>query len=227
MTQLTISPAALDLIKAFEGCKLEAYRCPAGVWTIGYGATGPEVRQGLRWTQRQADERLAADVERFALGVRRLLTRIPTPDELGAMTSLAFNIGLGAFGKSTVLRKFNAGDKAGAAAAFALWNKAGGKVLQGLVRRRAAEADLFLSDAPDEAMPQKVEPSADSLMKSTSAKAGAVVAGLAIAQQTVQQVEGIWGSLRGLGIDPQTLFAALIIAAAGVVIYRAFARRRG
>lgn len=137
---------AVAIIKRWEGCRLTAYPDPGtggDPWTIGWGATGPGIRKGVRWTQAQADDRLAQDVERFMAGVRASLARAPADNELGAMTSLAYNIGLGAFRKSTLLRLFNAGDKAGAAAQFGRWNKAGGRVMNGLVRRRAEERSVF------------------------------------------------------------------------------------
>jgi len=133
----------MALIKRWEGCRLVAYKCPAGVWTIGWGSTGPGITEGVRWTQAQADERLARDVEKFMVGVRKLLRRPVTEAQLGAMTSLAYNIGIGAFGSSTLLRLFNAGQTDLAGAQFAVWRRAGGKVLPGLVNRRADERRVF------------------------------------------------------------------------------------
>ena len=140
---MTALAHAMALIKRWEGCRLVAYKCPAGVWTIGWGATGPGITEGVRWTQAQADERLARDVEKFMVGVRKLLRRPVTEAQLGAMTSLAYNIGLGAFAGSTLLRLFNAGQTDLAAAQFAVWRRAGGKVLSGLVNRRADERRVF------------------------------------------------------------------------------------
>jgi lysozyme len=148
----------MDLIRRFEGLALRPYICPAGHLTIGYGhtnlaGTGPVVLPGDVWTPAQADAVLAATLADFAGRIWPLLTRAPTPGQWGAMVSLAYNIGVSAFARSTVLARFNAGDDAGARAAFALWNKAGGRVLRGLVARRAAEAALFAQDpgavAPD------------------------------------------------------------------------------
>lgn len=140
---MSAQDVALGLIKPFEGCKLRAYKCPAGVWTIGWGATGPGITEGVVWTQAQADARLAQDVAKFLAGVRAAVKAPATANQLGAMTSLAYNIGLDAFRKSTLLRLFNAGDAKGAAAQFPRWNKAGGKVLPGLTRRRAADRAKF------------------------------------------------------------------------------------
>lgn len=142
---MNVGPRALALIKHFEGCKLNAYKCPAGIWTIGYGDTGAHVHNGLCWTQSEADAALKARLEsEFCPAVAKLGDA--NPAQFGAMTALAYNIGVGAFGRSSVARLHKAGNHDGAAGAFAAWNKAGGKVLPGLVRRRAAEAALYRSD---------------------------------------------------------------------------------
>lgn len=140
---MTALAQAMALIKRWEGCHLAAYLCPAGAWTVGWGSTGPGIRNGTRWTQAQADERLAQDVEKFMGGVRSRITRSVTESQLGAMTSLAYNIGLDAFGKSTLLRLFNEGKTELAAKQFDVWRRAGGRVLQGLVNRRADERRVF------------------------------------------------------------------------------------
>lgn len=138
-------PRAIALMHHFEGCKLTAYRCPAGIWTIGYGDTGAHVKPGLVWTQAQAD---AAFVDRLARefepGVMRAIgDAATTPGQFGAMVALAYNIGVGAFSRSSVAKRHVAGDHAGAGAAFLMWNKAGGRVLAGLTRRRTAERLLY------------------------------------------------------------------------------------
>lgn len=143
-TTKQIGAKGLALIKSFEGLRLTAYKCPADVWTIGYGSTGPHVKPGLTITEAQADKLLQDDLDRFEACVA---SHAPdaNQDQFDAMVSLAFNIGTGAFEKSTLLRKFRSGDKAGAAAGFAAWVNAGGRKLNGLVRRRAAERALFVS----------------------------------------------------------------------------------
>jgi lysozyme len=138
-----MNDAGIELIKSFEGLRLKAYRCSAGVLTIGYGHTSG-VTEGQEIDEAEAERLLREDIAEFEAGVSRVATD-PTPNQFSAMVSLAFNIGLAAFGRSTVLRKHNAGDHADAAEAFMLWNKAGGRVLQGLIRRRAAERALYLS----------------------------------------------------------------------------------
>lgn len=146
-----VPASALSLIKQFEGCKLTAYPDPGSggdPWTIGWGSTGPGIKKGVTWTRAQADTRLVEDVRRFADGVRSALDGAATTDnQLGAMISLAYNVGLANFGGSTLLKKHKAGDYAGAAAEFARWNKAAGKVMAGLTRRRAAEAALYRGQA--------------------------------------------------------------------------------
>lgn len=139
------SPKGLALIKRWESLRLKAYVCPAGVLTIGYGHTG-DVEPGHEISSHQADVILALDLERFEEGVSSLCAGLTlTQGQFDALVSLAFNIGLGALGKSTLLRKLRGGDVAGAAAQFAVWRNAGGKVLAGLVARRADERELFLS----------------------------------------------------------------------------------
>ncbi len=138
----TSSRAGLGLIKTSEGCKLSAYLCPAGHWTIGYGRT-TNVKKGDTCTQAQADAWLLQEYDAFERKVRALLKVPVTENQLGALVSFAYNVGDGALGSSTLLRLLNAGDYAGAAAQFARWNKAAGKALAGLTKRRAAEAALF------------------------------------------------------------------------------------
>jgi len=136
---------AIPLIKEFEGCKLKAYKCPADVWTIGYGHTDG-VKEGDEITQQEADRLLAGDVELFTTGVQRLVHSDINRNQLGALVSFSFNVGLGNLRHSTLLRMVNAGDFVGAADQFLRWNKAGGKVLAGLTRRREAERQLFLKE---------------------------------------------------------------------------------
>ena len=139
---MQISKVGLDLIKQFEGLYLNSYRCPAGIPTIGYGHTAG-VAMGQTITQQQADDYLRRDVRQFERAVSRQVTVPLTQGQFDALVSFAFNLGEGALAQSTLLRLLNAGDYAGAAAQFDRWNKAAGRVLPGLVRRRAAERALF------------------------------------------------------------------------------------
>lgn len=140
---MRISDTGIALIKKFEGYSLTAYRCPAGVWTIGYGHTGG-VKKGDYITREQAEKLLREDLRAFERGVRSRLTVDVNQNQFDALVSFAYNVGVIALSKSTLLRKLNSGDFEGAAAEFPRWNKASGKVLKGLVKRRKAEQDLFL-----------------------------------------------------------------------------------
>lgn len=149
---MEINEAGLALIKQFEGLALTAYRCPADVPTIGYGhtrtVTDAHVRSGYRITEEAAEALLRDDLREAERAVEGHIQRPMTPNEFAAMVSLAFNIGAANFRSSSVARLFNDGDKVRSARAFELWNKitvSGKKVVSaGLVRRRAAEAALFL-----------------------------------------------------------------------------------
>lgn len=142
---MNVGPRAKALIKSYEQCRLTAYLpTPNDVPTIGWGTTGADVQMGLTWTQAQCDARFEADLAKFAAGVEAALNGAPTQArEFGAMVSLAYNIGTGAFASSTLCRKHREGDTVGAAAEFPRWNKQAGKVLGGLTKRRAAEAALY------------------------------------------------------------------------------------
>ncbi len=133
-----------NLIMKFEGCELRAYLCPAQVWTIGYGTT-EGVRPGQTITQAQAELLLARDLKRFEDAVNELVKVPISQNQFDALVSFAYNCGVAALAGSTLLRKVNERRFTEAAAQFQRWNKGGGKVLTGLVRRRDAEAKLFLT----------------------------------------------------------------------------------
>ena len=141
-----LGPDGLALIKQFEGLKLNAYKCPADVWTIGYGTT-TGVKPGQAITEARAEELLRADVAKFVAGINDAVTVPLTQGQFDALVSLAYNIGLGAFRTSTLLRLLNKREYASAAKQFDRWNRAGGRVLAGLSRRRAAERKLFEGEA--------------------------------------------------------------------------------
>ncbi len=144
---LGLSQNGLNLIKGFEGLRLSAYQDSAGVWTIGYGHTGG-VRPGQRISQAQAEQYLRSDV-RWAEQAVRDNVKVPlSQNQFDALVSFTFNVGAGALKDSTLLKKLNAGDYAGAQAEFGRWVNAGGQRLEGLVRRRAEEAQLFGSVGP-------------------------------------------------------------------------------
>ena len=140
---MTTSENGIELIKKFEGCKLTAYRDPVGVLTIGYGHTG-DVKEGQKITQKKADDLLKKDLDKFETGVNLLILAKYrfSQNEFDALVSFAYNLGLGNLKKLTGNGKRNKGQIADA---IPLYNKAGGKVLSGLVKRRKAEQELFLT----------------------------------------------------------------------------------
>ena len=137
------SPQMRKLIEGFEGCRLNPYQDSVGVWTIGFGHTGDDVYQGCgAIDQATADQMLADDLTDFENSVSHLCPKT-TQQQFDALVSFSYNLGSGALQNSTLRRKHNAGDHAGAAAEFGRWNHAGGRVLAGLTRRRAAEAAVY------------------------------------------------------------------------------------
>lgn len=161
---MRISPNGLHVTKYFESCKLQAYLCPAGVWTIGYGHTGPDVHKGMTITQQRAEELLEIDIRRFESAVGKMVARAVSQGQFDALVDFAFNKGSQALAGSSLLRKLNAGDFSGAADEFLRWIYGGdgtkngidddgdGLVdepgerqrLRGLVRRALAQRALFL-----------------------------------------------------------------------------------
>ena len=140
---------ALDIIKRFEGChrktkdgKYTAYKCPADVWTVGWGSTGPDVTKGTTWTKAECDARLERDAGRFTAGVQRYAPHV-SGGRRDALVSFTYNLGLAAYAGSTLRRKVNEGDWPEAARQLRKWNKSGGRVLPGLVLRREVEALLL------------------------------------------------------------------------------------
>lgn len=145
---MKISDAGVALIKEFEGCELTAYPDPAtggDPWTVGYGHTGPEVAPGMTITEQDAEDILRADLQAFEHCVEQAVGAHVNEAEFSACVSLAFNIGCANFKSSTLVKMIRAGNMQGAADQFPRWNKAAGKVMAGLTRRRLAERDLFLS----------------------------------------------------------------------------------
>ena len=146
MASFTTSSKGLDLIKTFEGCELKAYVCPAGVLTIGYGHTGPEVTPGMEITTAEAEELLRTDLIRFERVVDGHVTVEIKQCQFDALVSFTYNCGPDAFKNSTLLRLLNASDYDGAAAQFDRWVNGPSGPLAGLVRRRDAEEALFRRD---------------------------------------------------------------------------------
>ena len=143
MANFRYSSNGLELTKQFEGLELKAYQDSVGVWTIGYGHTGTDVVPGMKISEGQATILLAADVAWAVTCVNKSVKSAINQNQFDALVDFTFNLGCANLGSSTLLRLLNAGDFAGAAAQFIRWNKAGGKVLAGLTRRRQAEAMIF------------------------------------------------------------------------------------
>ena len=140
----------IPIIKKFEGLRLTSYLCPAGAWTIGYGSTlyenGSKVQEGEKITIDRADGLLINTVHLFEKSVKGLVKSSINENQLGALTSFAFNLGVGNFKASTLLKKVNKNPSDPMIRdEFMKWNKAGGKVLNGLTMRRGAEASLYFS----------------------------------------------------------------------------------
>ena len=140
---MNISTNGIELIKQFEGCRLKAYKCPAGIWTIGYGHTSG-VKEGQTITRAEAEQLLKEDLARFERVINNIVKIEINQNQFDALVSFSYNLGVGALNNSTLLRLLNKGDYNGAAEQFNRWVYAGGKKLTGLVKRRTAEKELFL-----------------------------------------------------------------------------------
>ena len=139
---MNTSQNGIDLIKHFEGCELTAYKCPAGVWTIGYGHI-KGVSEGMTITQEQAEQMLLDELVEYENYINELVSVDLSQNQFDALVSWVYNLGPSNLRSSTLLKVLNSGDYNGVSAQIMRWNKAGGKVLEGLTRRREAEARLF------------------------------------------------------------------------------------
>jgi len=149
MMSKPVSEACRKMVRQFEGERLHSYRCPAGVWTISVGVTGPHVKQGMVVSQAESDAMFAEALQRFADGVDRAVTVPITENQRSALISLSYNIGLKAFQNSTLVKFLNRKQFSQAAEQFERWIHASGAVLPALVARRRAEKELFLTpDGP-------------------------------------------------------------------------------
>lgn len=138
---MKISEQCVNMVATFEGFRGEAYKCPAGVWTIGYGHT-EDVKPGDKITEATAKAMLRTELQEFAVKVEKLLKKA-TQDQFDALVSFAYNVGVSALASSTLLKKHNAGDYLAAQEQFLKWNRAAGKELAGLTKRRQHEAALY------------------------------------------------------------------------------------
>lgn len=141
---MTTSQAGRKAIELFEGLRLQAYRDQRGIWTIGYGHTGAEVVSDLTITEAQADELMAQDLHHVEDFISSHVTVRLTQNQFDALVSLVFNIGVGNFGNSTLLKLLNESDYLGAANQFLAWDKTNGEENQGLLSRRILERTTFV-----------------------------------------------------------------------------------
>ena len=226
------SDHGIALIKRWEGVRLKAYLCPANVWTIGVGHTAamgdPKPVSGMKITEVEAEAILRRDLSQIESDIIASVKVKLTQKHFDTLVSFVFNVGIGAFRKSTLLKKLNAGDYAAVPEELMKWTRAGGKVVQGLVNRRKAEADFWRGAPTDQKadgdMPQQVDPP----RKITQSKEGnaALLAGGAatltavsdIAQQ-VQQTGDNLTSLIDLLKNPNFIVLVLVVIIAGAIWY--------
>ena len=215
MTQ--VNQATIDLIAKWEGCKLEAYEDVAGVWTVGYGLTSRagfiEVGPDTKLTQEEADWYLEKVVNDFASKIRPMIAAPINHNQFGAFVSLAYNIGTGAFSRSSALKHFNAGRTELVPDAMRMWKKAGGMVVQGLINRREDEIRLFNTPATS-AAPVVTPKSRSKPTQSRTVQATVV--------QGASAVGGAVGALNALDGTAQivALAGCILIAAMAMFIMR-------
>lgn len=213
---MNVSRRGIEIIKQFEGFKADAYPDPGTggePWTIGYGTT-KGIRPGMTVTQEQATAFLARDVALFSAEVERLVKVPLTQNQHDALVSLVYNIGPGAFAKSTLLKKLNAGRYDDVPSEMARWNKAGGRVLNGLVRRRAAEAELW-NDTDVAGMPQAVQASDPPPRQSVG-----VTAAVATAAPAASAAAGVLGVAQSPTVQIVLILVAVALAVGAFVAWK-------
>lgn len=227
---MQINDEGLALIKQAEGLRLTAYKDPVGVLTIGYGHTSaagaPEVKPGMKISQELAETILKTDLQKYEKAVDDAITVELTENEFSACVSLCYNIGPGNFAKSSVVRFINQGRMADAADAFLLWNRAGGKILPGLVKRRAAEAALFVKGAKEDQ--GKVDAPETATGKPLSLSTTNVAAGVAAAatisasaKEIATNASSVFSGQNAIGV-----LAVVVLAALGWIVYQRYVQRR-
>lgn len=231
-----INAEGLRLIKQWEGKELVAYQDPVGIWTIGYGHTDeagpPKVTPGLRITDAEADEILKRDLGQYEAAVAQAVRVELSDNQFAALVSFTYNVGVGNFRKSTLLKKLNAGNYDAVPGELAKWNKAGGKTLRGLSNRRAAEAGLWARG--EYVASQYIEPKPKpAVAKSTEGK-GAIATGTGMAGTAATDVIADLARTGAEQISPLTealdiakyVFLALTIAGIAFTIYGVWKRSR-
>ena len=243
MTPLHVSPRGRALIKQFEGFRADAYQDVVGVWTVGFGFTRG-VQPGQHMTLAQAEARLITELLGYEQAVLSGCTIQPNQNQFDAMCSLAWNIGIAGFLRSTVLKAHNRGDVQSASRAFGLWNRAGGKEWPGLTRRRAAEAALYLEPAPGvvqrivegaipaaqagevpppaQNMPQQVD-GEGSMAASPTNRAATVAGTTAATVGAVSQIKAGLDDLQGWLVP---MLCVAVAAMAGYIIWQRVQQRR-
>jgi len=228
---MKMSAAGLATVKEFEGLRLKAYKCPAAVWTIGYGHTSaagaPMVTSDLEITREAAEEILKKDMVQYEDGVRKYVKVDLSQGQFDALVDFAYNAGVGALAKSTLLKRVNAEKFDEVPAEFMKWTKGGGKELPGLVRRRRAEVKLWRGleeDIPASITQTRFQPdqpkARKSITQSKEANAAVAAGGLgtiAVVQEVLPIIKEGGDLLNGL--SGTVLILVVIIAAAGAVWY--------
>ncbi|UOF79772.1 lysozyme [Caudoviricetes sp.] len=232
---MKMSNAGIDaMLKKFEGCKLKAYRCPAGILTIGYGHTSaagaPEVTEGMTITQDQALEILHRDLGKYEKGVKDLVKVELTQNQFDVLVDFAYNAGVGALAKSGLLRAVNARNFDAVPDELMKWTKGGGKVLPGLVKRRQAESAWWRAHEhhPDDHDDHRMEPDTVPVKKMAESKQGnsAVAIGalgsVGAAKEVVEQVQeanDLFGTVMGLFGNTQFLMMVVIVGLGCAIWY--------
>jgi lysozyme len=230
---MNMSQAGIDaLLKKFEGCKLKAYKCPAGILTIGYGHTSaagaPEVTDGMTITQKQADDILRQDLVKYETAVQGLVTQNLTQHQFDVLVDFCYNAGVGALQKSTLLKKVNAARFDAVPAELAKWTKGKGKVLPGLVKRCQARSLWWISGEPVDEQEQRTDPDpvpVRTMAESKQGNAAVITAGLGglgaakeIAAQA-QDASDTANQLMGLLSNTNFLIMVVIIGLGGAIWY--------
>jgi lysozyme len=207
---MNVTPEVIELIKRAEGFRARAYRDATGILTIGYGHTSmagpPRVTEGAMLSQAAAETILAADIERFSDGLRPLIKRRLTDSQFSALVSFAYNVGLANVARSSVLAAVNAGDFDAVPRRLALWVKAGGRTLPGLVKRRAEEGAMFTSAGANVSVPDV--PSHKPVYRSRTLLAALIVIAAAMGQ-----------ALFAAASAASWIAIAVIAAAAALIIF--------
>ncbi len=229
------SRAGIDLIKEFEGLELEAYLCPADKWTIGYGHTSaagdPAVAPGMKITEQEAERILARDLAIFERGVERLVRVYITQNQFDVLVSFAYNCGVGALERSTLLKRVNAERFADVPAELMKWTKSAGREIDGLVRRRRAEAKMWRGLDKTKAAPEEARATPDtprpskSIVQSKEGNAALVAGGLSAVTLAKEVADGAQTASDALttflGLHPTILvLAAVCLCAAAIWWWR-------